>query len=572
MIKTISLTFALIVLTALHTSARFNATALYDHYSKLDDKQLLEMGVGLDLRQSADSALVCYTVVADRLRHNPSSPQKQSWLAHALNNIGYIYGNFFCSYKQSMAYFDEALEIAVKYKLTRYIAYAHLNKGGIYSTLTRIYGKRLFLDEARNELSACVTSAIEVKDWKIALFSILNMGMLYFDNGDFVPIERAMSQIRVSAISTSLPLYKYVDAYYEGLSAFSKRNYQLALKSFETMASIDPKYPVLEDRLEFLPATALAETYSVTGDNPKAISITLDIIEKLQGNPKMADDLLQTYSMLARFYSLNRQTSQSTAWRDRYYREKDSILSENEVVGMKVAPITATLEEVKQNLEQEARKRRTMSAITLIVIAALLLVSGLTVVIAIKNKRLNTLVKSLYHKNKELISLKTSSMIDSDSNHSAVNNRLVNNTLIEIDSVPAVEDNDSHIKYRDSGLTPQEKKLISSRILEALSDPETIFDPSLSFKTIVERVGFPQKKVSQTINETMECNFRALVNKHRIDEACRRLMDLENYGKHTIEHIAESVGFNSMSNFNSTFKSRTGLTPKQFRKNAMMQE
>lgn len=70
----------------------------------------------------------------------------------------------------------------------------------------------------------------------------------------------------------------------------------------------------------------------------------------------------------------------------------------------------------------------------------------------------------------------------------------------------------------------------------------------------------------------MECNFRALVNKHRIDEACRRLMNLENYGKHTIEHIAESVGFNSMSNFNSTFKSRTGLTPKQFRKNAMMQE
>lgn len=49
-------------------------------------------------------------------------------------------------------------------------------------------------------------------------------------------------------------------------------------------------------------------------------------------------------------------------------------------------------------------------------------------------------------------------------------------------------------------------------------------------------------------------------------------MNLENYGKHTIEHIAESVGFNSMSNFNSTFKSRTGLTPKQFRKNAMMQE
>lgn len=567
MIKAISLTFALLALTFLRSSAEFNATALYDHYSGLDSKQLLEIGVGLDSRQSADSALVCYTVVADRLRHNLSTSENQAWLAHALNNIGYIYGNFFCSYKESMAYFDEALEIAVRYKLPRYIAYAHLNKGGIYSTLTRIYGKRLFLEEARNELSACVSTAIEVKDWKIALVSILNMGMLYFDNGDFTPIERAMKLVSESDISASLPLYKYMQAYYAGLSAYSRRDYRLALASFKTMASIDPKYPVLDDRLEFLPATALAETYSAMGDNQEAISITLSVIKNLEGKPKMADDMLQAYSMLSRFYNLARQESQSVAWRDRYYREKDSILSENEVVGMKIAPITAALEEVKQNLEQEEIRHRNMSTVAMIVVVALLLVSALAVVIAIKNKHLNTLIKSLYNKNKELMNLEKD-RTDGNEASRATANEIIANAMPQ----PAPEESEPPAKYRDSTLTLQEKKLISSRILEALADPAIIFDPALSFRMIVEKVGFPQKKVSQTINETMECSFRALVNRHRINEACRRLMDLEKYGNQTIENIAESVGFNSMSNFNSTFKSRTGLTPKQFRKNARMQE
>ena len=61
-------------------------------------------------------------------------------------------------------------------------------------------------------------------------------------------------------------------------------------------------------------------------------------------------------------------------------------------------------------------------------------------------------------------------------------------------------------------------------------------------------------------------NFNALMNEYRIKEACRRLMDAENYGSYTIEGIARSVGYKSRSNFITIFKSIIGLTPSAFQK------
>jgi AraC-like DNA-binding protein len=72
--------------------------------------------------------------------------------------------------------------------------------------------------------------------------------------------------------------------------------------------------------------------------------------------------------------------------------------------------------------------------------------------------------------------------------------------------------------------------------------------------------------VSQVINEKYDNNFNHLLNEYRIKESCRRMNDTDNYGNYTIESIALSVGFKSRSNFISTFKRFTGLTPSAYLK------
>ncbi len=71
--------------------------------------------------------------------------------------------------------------------------------------------------------------------------------------------------------------------------------------------------------------------------------------------------------------------------------------------------------------------------------------------------------------------------------------------------------------------------------------------------------------LSESINAHFGISFSRLINKLRIQEA-RELLINKNFDHYSIEGIAQSVGYKSISTFNSTFKKETGITPSYFRK------
>ena len=74
--------------------------------------------------------------------------------------------------------------------------------------------------------------------------------------------------------------------------------------------------------------------------------------------------------------------------------------------------------------------------------------------------------------------------------------------------------------------------------------------------------------MAQVVNEQLSQNFLDFVNRYRVDEAKRRLLDPSL--KHlSILAIAEDVGFNSKSSFNAVFKKNTNLTPSEYRRAAL---
>ncbi|MDI9875151.1 helix-turn-helix domain-containing protein [Flectobacillus rivi] len=120
-------------------------------------------------------------------------------------------------------------------------------------------------------------------------------------------------------------------------------------------------------------------------------------------------------------------------------------------------------------------------------------------------------------------------------------------------------------KYEKSTLTEEIQDQTLER-LEVLMRKEKLFlreDFSLPF--LAKKLGVSPHHLSQILNESLGQSFFDYAAQWRIVEAQRLLVSLEN--QHIkIEEIAEMVGYNSKSAFNTAFKKIVGQTPSQYRK------
>ena len=74
--------------------------------------------------------------------------------------------------------------------------------------------------------------------------------------------------------------------------------------------------------------------------------------------------------------------------------------------------------------------------------------------------------------------------------------------------------------------------------------------------------------LSQVVNQEFGMNFQQYLNSYRVRHSMEKLSS-ENFSHLTISSIALDTGFNSLSAFNAAFKKEAGLTPSQYRKNAL---
>lgn len=260
---------------------------------------------------------------------------------------------------------------------------------------------------------------------------------------------------------------------------------------------------------------------------------------------------------MAEIYDLAGDTVKANEYRFLHLKKKDSLVSEQDMTMLARMPITCELNQIQEALHEEKIRRRffIFGAIALSVCLVSLLLYVYTLVRS--RRKMKAYINDLYFLNVEL--LKTEQ-------------RERDRRAVEIPKIEAASDGTSETaKYASSSLSPEESRAIADRILMVMDDTDLITNPEFSLKEMAEKTGCPVKVVSRVVNETLGKNFRSLLNEYRIKEACARLLDTDRYGMYTVEHIAESVGFNSRSNFSVTFKKITGLTSAQFQQNARRQ-
>ena len=130
---------------------------------------------------------------------------------------------------------------------------------------------------------------------------------------------------------------------------------------------------------------------------------------------------------------------------------------------------------------------------------------------------------------------------------------------------PTETSNQKNKKYEWSTLTDAKSEEYLSKLSLVMNREKPYLDSDLTLQKLAGSIEVTPQHLSQVINEKLNQNFFDFVNCYRIKEAKRLLVDPRGELL-TILAIAEEVGFNSKSSFNSAFKKLTGMTPSEYKK------
>lgn len=119
-------------------------------------------------------------------------------------------------------------------------------------------------------------------------------------------------------------------------------------------------------------------------------------------------------------------------------------------------------------------------------------------------------------------------------------------------------------KYAKSSLNPEQKYSILNRLETFMEHEKYYLDPNASLSDLSGHLNTTSHNLSQVISEN-KGSFFDMISMYRMRTACQLLKDPK-LQQLKVEEIANQVGYNSKSAFNTAFKKHTGKTPTEFKR------
>jgi AraC-like DNA-binding protein len=117
-------------------------------------------------------------------------------------------------------------------------------------------------------------------------------------------------------------------------------------------------------------------------------------------------------------------------------------------------------------------------------------------------------------------------------------------------------------KYKSSSLSLNDQSEILKRLKERMVNEKPFLQPNFSLPDLAAQLKISTHQLSQVINDSLGKSFFEMTAEYRIEEAKKLLKEKMNI---KVEEIAEQVGYNSKSSFNTAFKKIVGVTPSEWR-------
>ncbi len=108
-----------------------------------------------------------------------------------------------------------------------------------------------------------------------------------------------------------------------------------------------------------------------------------------------------------------------------------------------------------------------------------------------------------------------------------------------------------------------ELRIYTSRLLDYLQENKPHLDPQMSLMKLSREIDIHPNKLSFLINEEFKMNFNEFINGYRLEDFKEKALE-EKYKHLSLLGLAFECGFNSKTVFNTYFKKKEGMSPKQW--------
>ena len=494
----------------------------------------------------ADSAMVCYSIVASRAQRNNLDSKEMNHIARALNNIGYIYAAYYYDYQKAYENVKRSMELSRQYGFNNNLAYVYMNMASILDSRNRLVSDETLSTEVLDNTRLAFDVAVKSGEWNVAVTSIYNMLDMIHDKGEAELIAPDLARFKGLQLSDSVEMWQCTRMFCQATEAFQDGQYQQALNYYDKMLSEAQNVTTNRQQCIIKAMQQKAAVLAVMHRYEEAISC-LQQVKQIAINHGMQSELIDNYKAMAQVYvgMGNRQMAEQLDYK--YLKARDEFIHKSHAEMLEKSRFLDEMRRVNDQVAQiQAKHERAHQLLLMVsVIAAIILIA--LVLLVRSNIKQRNYIRHLYEKNVLLLDVRAGAA-----------------PAVEL---PAKGHDETPPKYQNQ-LDQQSKERLYESIKRVMDDMAIICKPDFSLQHLATLVGSNYKYVSQVVNEYYGKSFKQVLNEQRVREACRQLNDTEQFGHLTIEAIAANLGFNSRSNFTVTFKRITGISPSVFLKMA----
>ena len=519
----------------------------YNQWVKVSTEELMRRGQDyLQNKGWVDSAMVCYSIVANRAQDNNLESKEMYQIARALNNIGYISATYYYDFQKAYENLNKSMELSKLYGFDNNLAYSYLNMASIIDSRNRLFANDALSTEALDNTKLAFDFAVKAQEWNVAVTSIYNMLDMIHNKADFELIAPDLVRFKNLQLTDSVEMLQCTRMFCKATEAFQAGQYQQALNCYEKMLIEAQKLTTNRQQCIIKAMQQKAAVLTVMHHYEEAISCLREV-EHIALDHSMQSELIDNYRAMAQVYDAMGNQKMAEQLDYKFLKARDEFIKKSHAEMVEKSRFLDEMRRVNDQVAQiRAKHERTHQLLLMMsLIAAIILIA--MVLLVRSNIKQRNYIRHLYEKNVQLLDVKVSA--EQPVSHSVGKQE---------DSAP---------KYQNQ-LDQESKDRLFERIKNVMDDIAIICKPDFSLQQLAVQVGSNYKYVSQVVNERYGKSFKQVLNEQRVREACRILNDPNQSAHLTIEAIAANLGFNSRSNFTVTFKRITGISPSDFMKMA----
>lgn len=538
------------LLLATATAPARGARYFYQKWGEAPSTLLLKKGNDyLFERHMPDSALTCYTIVANRWNINLSSAEKRACLDGFLGKWQ-VYFLTYNDYKEAFYSLYSAMDIAED--MGEEVPMIYYDFGNMYMDLSIQARDSVSTGRAMSFFKKAFALACRQHDDFVADRSFVNLTLLAFDNHKPQLIAKQWKAYRGLPYKRKKSFRYCARLFYEALAAQAEGQMALSISKYrEIISLLDDNFK--NSRMLYMCHMGLANVYYAHEAYTKALQC-LKEPERIATKYDMNDARLQLYNNFATIYSQLNDKKNAEHYRIKYYDLKDTILNYQQTRSESEMRFGYELEKNQEQIRAMKERHRAQTIVTLVAVFIVVIVVFFLFLLFNKNRQLRRKNMVLYHRARGLINQEDPVGVLND------------------EATLPIDDNDDTTTAtahccndpKSFCLSKEEMQVLSQHIKTIMDETATICSPDFSAKRLAELAGAKQRDVSTVIKVMYRSNFNRLLNEYRIKEAMRRIGEESKYDNFTIEGLANSVGIKSRTTFIASFKRVTGLTPSEY--------